>query len=82
MGLMIGVEFVRDRATREPDGPLCESIIQGCADEGLLVISCGVEHNVIRWIAPLDVTSAEIDEALGDLPPRAPPRPTQAETGI
>jgi 4-aminobutyrate aminotransferase len=65
LGLMIGVEFVRDRATREPDGALCETVIQGCADEGLLLISCGVEHNVIRWIAPLNVTSAEIDEALG-----------------
>jgi 4-aminobutyrate aminotransferase len=65
LGLMIGVEFVRDRETREPDGSLCEAVIQGCADEGLLVISCGVEHNVIRWIAPLNVASAEIAEALG-----------------
>jgi 4-aminobutyrate aminotransferase len=63
-GLMIGVEFVADRATREPDGPTCETVIQGCADEGLLVLSCGVEHNVIRWIPPLDVTSEEIAEAL------------------
>ncbi len=39
-------------------------MIQGCADEGLLLLSCGVEHNVIRWIAPLDVTSEEIAEAL------------------
>jgi 4-aminobutyrate aminotransferase len=64
-GLMIGVEFVMDRATRAPDGPTCEAVIQGCADEGLLVLSCGVEHNVIRWIPPLDVTSEEIAEALG-----------------
>jgi 4-aminobutyrate aminotransferase len=65
LGLMIGVEFVRDRATREPDGSLCEAVIQGCADEGLLLISCGVEHNVIRWIAPLNVTSEEIGQAIG-----------------
>ena len=63
-GLMIGVEFVTDRATREPDGPTCEAVIGGCADEGLLVLSCGVQHNVIRWIPPLDVTSEEIAEAL------------------
>jgi 4-aminobutyrate aminotransferase len=65
LGLMIGVEFVRDRATREPDGALCEAVIQGCADEGLLLISCGTEHNVIRWIAPLNVTSEEIGQAIG-----------------
>jgi 4-aminobutyrate aminotransferase len=65
VGLMIGVEFVRDRATREPDGTTCEAIRALCADEGLLVLSCGTEHNVIRWIPPLDVATAEIDEALG-----------------
>jgi len=64
-GLMIGVEFVKDRATREPDGPTCEAVIAGCLDEGLIVLTCGVEHNVIRWIPPLDVTSEEIAEALG-----------------
>jgi 4-aminobutyrate aminotransferase len=64
-GLMIGVEFVTDRATREPDGATCEAVIQRCADDGLLLLSCGVEHNVIRWIAPLDVTREEVAEALG-----------------
>ncbi len=81
LGLMIGVEFVRDRATQEPDGALCETVIQGCADEGLLLISCGVEHNVIRWIAPLNVTSAEIDEALGIFRRVLRALPTQPEAG-
>jgi 4-aminobutyrate aminotransferase len=63
-GHMVGVEFVKDRATREPDGETCDSVIQRCADAGLLVLSCGVEHNVVRWLAPLDVTEDEIDEAL------------------
>ena len=64
-GLMIGVELVKDRATREPDGATCEAVVGRCADEGLLVLSCGVQHNVIRWIPPLDVTREEIAEALG-----------------
>jgi 4-aminobutyrate aminotransferase len=81
LGLMIGVEFVRDRATREPDGALCETVIQGCADEGLLLISCGVEHNVVRWIAPLNVTSAEIDEALGIFRRVLRALPAQPEAG-
>jgi 4-aminobutyrate aminotransferase len=81
LGLMIGVEFVRDRATREPDGALCETVIQGCADEGLLLISCGVEHNVIRWIAPLNVTSAEITEALGIFRRVLRSLPAQPEAG-
>jgi 4-aminobutyrate aminotransferase len=63
-GLMIGVEFVRDRGTREPDGMLPDQLSKACVDAGLLVLTCGRQHEVIRWIPPLDVTSAEITEAV------------------
>ena len=63
-GLMIGVEFVRDRATREPDGATADALVARCADDGLLVLSCGPAHQVIRWIPPIDATAAEVDEAL------------------
>lgn len=63
-GLMIGVELVRDPATREPDGATTEALLRRCADEGLLLLSCGTEHNVVRWIAPLDVTHEEVAEGL------------------
>ena len=63
-GLMIGVEFVRDRATREPDATLPDRLIAACADAGLLVLTCGRSHEVVRWIPPLDVTAAEIAEAV------------------
>jgi 4-aminobutyrate aminotransferase len=63
-GLMIGVEFVRDRATREPDGALPDRLSASCADNGLLVLTCGSQHEVMRWIPPLDVTAAEISESV------------------
>jgi 4-aminobutyrate aminotransferase len=63
-GLMIGVEFVKDRGTREPDGDLGNAMIARCADTGLLLLTCGASHNVVRWIPPLDVTSDEIDEGV------------------
>ncbi len=63
-GLMVGVEFVRDRATRQPDGETADAVVARCADDGLLVLSCGPEHQVIRWIPPIDATSDEVDEAL------------------
>ena len=63
-GLMVGVEFVRDRGTREPDGARGDATIARCLDAGLLLLTCGAAHNIVRWIPPLDVTSAEIDEAL------------------
>ena len=64
-GLMIGVEFVKDRATRTPDGARSEAVAARAADAGLLLLNCGTQHQVIRWIPPLDVSVAEVEEALG-----------------
>ena len=64
-GLMIGVEFVKDRATREPDGALAEAVAKRCVDAGLLILTAGIQHQVVRWIPPLNVTVPEVEEALG-----------------
>jgi 4-aminobutyrate aminotransferase len=63
-GLMVGVEFVRDRATRDPDTATSEALIAGCADQGLLVLNCGTHHNVIRFLPPIDVTAEEISQGI------------------
>src|SRR5262245_1000079 len=63
-GLMIGVEFVTDRQTGEPDGALAKAVIARAADLGLLVLTCGMSGQVVRWIPPIDVTPAEITEAV------------------
>jgi 4-aminobutyrate aminotransferase len=63
-GLMVGVELVRDRDTKEPDGDLATDLVARCAELGLLVLSCGLEHQVVRWIPPIDVTAAEIAEGV------------------
>jgi 4-aminobutyrate aminotransferase len=63
-GLMLGVEFVRDQASRAPDGELADSVIARCADAGMLLLTCGATHNIVRWLAPLNVTRGEIDEGL------------------
>ncbi len=64
-GLMVGVEFVRDRETREPDGERADRVIARCADMGLLLLTCGTGHQVVRWIPPLNVAADEINEGLG-----------------
>lgn len=63
-GLMVGVEFVVDRTTKAPDGALVDRLVARSADLGLLVLSCGRAHQVVRWIPPLDVSGAEIAEGL------------------
>jgi 4-aminobutyrate aminotransferase len=64
LGLMIGVAFTTDPATGAPDGALPDALITACADAGLLVLTCGRHHEVVRWIPPLDVSAAEISEAV------------------
>jgi len=64
-GLMIGVELVLDRETREPAGELGEALTAACADRGLLLLTCGPSHSIMRWIPPVDVGRDEVEESLG-----------------
>ncbi|MCO7176370.1 aspartate aminotransferase family protein [Sporolactobacillus kofuensis] len=61
LGLMIGIEFV-DR-NGKPDGDLVNVIRAKALEKGLILLSCGVDHNVIRFIPPLIVTHEQIDTA-------------------
>lgn len=61
LGLMIGVEFTRNGSA---DTTTSKAIVKACLDSGLLLLTCGTYDNIIRWIPPLVVTAAEIEEGL------------------
>jgi 4-aminobutyrate aminotransferase-like enzyme len=63
-GLMVGVELIADGNPRKPDGALTQALQARALELGLLVLSCGPAHQVIRWIPPLDATAAEVSEGL------------------
>jgi 4-aminobutyrate aminotransferase len=63
-GLMIGVEFVDDRNPSKPDGLTAQAVQERAAELGLLLLTCGPAHHVVRWIAPLNVTAAEVAEGV------------------
>ena len=65
LGAMLAIEFVSDWATRTPAPELARAVIDKALARGLLLISCGVHSNCIRELAPLVITDAELDEALG-----------------
>jgi len=67
MGLVMGLEFVRDKKTKEPAPQLIRPVIDGCANHGLLVGSVGMYGNVIRVAPPLVITEAQIDESVAIL---------------
>lgn len=61
-GLMIGVEFVKDRKTKDPDGMLRDRIVDNAFLRGLLLLGCG--KSTIRFAPPLSVSRSEVDEAM------------------
>ena len=62
-GLVMGLEFVKDKKTKEPAPELIHPIIDTCAANGLLVGSVGIFGNVIRVAPPLVITEAEAHES-------------------
>lgn len=64
LGAMIGIEFVKSKATKEPDAELTAAIIQECAQNGLLVENAGTYGNVIRFLAPLVITDEQLNRGL------------------
>lgn len=61
-GLMIGVELVKDRETKEPAKQLIDRLVDLAYERGLLTLSCG--QSVIRIAPPLAITKTEMDEGL------------------
>ena len=61
LGLMDAVEFTRNG---QPDPETTKAVLAGCLDGGLILLTCGMFDNVIRWIPPLIVTAEEIDRGV------------------
>ena len=66
-GLMIGMELVTDRASRQPAKDLCQAVITRAFHQRLLLLSCG--QSTVRFMPPLMVTAAQVDEAITLLEP-------------
>ena len=61
-GLMIGVEFVRDRQTKERAVEERDRVVQAMFERGVLVLGAG--KNAIRLCPPLVVTKAQADDVI------------------
>jgi 4-aminobutyrate aminotransferase / (S)-3-amino-2-methylpropionate transaminase / 5-aminovalerate transaminase len=65
LGAMLAIELVRDPGTKEPDADTATAIVEEAVRNGLLLLKSGIYANCIRVLAPLTLTDAELDEALG-----------------
>jgi len=60
-GLMLGMEIVDDNFAA--DGDRAGKLLAACEERNLLMLRCGADKNVVRWLPPLIVTYEQIDEA-------------------
>jgi len=67
LGLMLGVELVKDRKTKEPAKDACAEVFERCKDMGLLIGKGGLWGNTLRIKPPMIITPADADFLLAVL---------------
>jgi 4-aminobutyrate aminotransferase/4-aminobutyrate aminotransferase/(S)-3-amino-2-methylpropionate transaminase len=76
LGAMVAVELVKDRVSKAPDADLTTKVVAKCQEKGLLILTCGPNANVVRFLPPLtcpesvakdglDLFEAALQEAVG-----------------
>ncbi|MBL7183301.1 MAG: acetyl ornithine aminotransferase family protein [Anaerolineae bacterium] len=61
-GLMIGIELVKDKETKEPALEIRDQVIQRAFEKGLLLLGCG--PNTVRFMPALNISQDIADEGL------------------
>jgi 4-aminobutyrate aminotransferase/(S)-3-amino-2-methylpropionate transaminase len=64
LGGMVAVELVKSKATNEPAPELTKRVVEKAAQRGLVILSCGVYANVIRFLVPLTASDAIVKEGM------------------
>lgn len=62
MGAMVALELVKNLRADSPDPELTKALVQAAGRRGLIILSCGVYSNVIRFLAPLTIPDAQLKE--------------------
>ena len=63
-GAMIAMELVKPGTGKEPNAELAGAVAEKCHAEGLVVLTCGTYGNVLRFLPPLVISDALLDEGL------------------
>lgn len=60
-GLMLGIEMVQDRTTKEPAKAECAAVLESCREMGLLIGKGGLWGQTIRFAPPMCITAADAE---------------------
>jgi 4-aminobutyrate aminotransferase/(S)-3-amino-2-methylpropionate transaminase len=64
LGVMQGIELVKDKTSKEPNKDAAGALTKYCLQKGLVLLSCGTYGNVIRLLMPLTTDSKDLDIGL------------------
>jgi 4-aminobutyrate aminotransferase / (S)-3-amino-2-methylpropionate transaminase / 5-aminovalerate transaminase len=64
LGSMLAMEFVKDRASKQPWVEATAAVTVEALKRGVIIIRAGLYSNCVRFLPPLDITDAQLDEAL------------------
>jgi 4-aminobutyrate aminotransferase/(S)-3-amino-2-methylpropionate transaminase len=65
LGAMVAMELVKNGDAHQPDADLTKALVKHAASKGLVLLSCGIYGNVIRFLAPLTASDEIVREGLG-----------------
>lgn len=64
LGAMMAMEFVKNDDPLQPDTEFCQKVMEGCGQNGLIVITAGTHKNIIRILSPLVITDRQLHRGL------------------
>jgi len=65
LGAMVAMELVKNGDPHSPDADLTKALTKRAAEKGLVLLSCGLYGNVIRFLVPLTASDEIVREGLG-----------------
>ena len=66
-GLMLAIEMVKDRKTKEPDPEVTAAVFENCRDSGLILSKSGPYQSVLRMVPPMCLSADDVDKVANGL---------------
>jgi alanine-glyoxylate transaminase / (R)-3-amino-2-methylpropionate-pyruvate transaminase len=66
-GLMLAIEMVKDRKTKEPDAAITAAVFENCRAKGLILSKSGPHRSVLRMVPPMCLSMDDVDRVADGL---------------
>ena len=64
IGSMAAIELVTDKTSKEPRADYAAAVTKKCKEDGLILLSCGMYGNTIRFLMPVTIEDDVLEEGM------------------